>query len=146
MSGRNRPKKSTTVPVALVLLAEVGGVLALTIGSMIYSGASEDRARHAFVSGLPDLLSAPRGERSILEGRISGTVRPIREEFVAYLREQYRSSTARTSRWVSLGGEVPPLTIETATGVVRVVNTDYAFDRAIPVGTIPVCTYRPRQT
>lgn len=131
MSRSRRPEKSYTVSVVLMTLAGVGGLLALAMGAMALFDAAEDRARHAFVSRLPDLLSAPQGETGILEGRIAASAPPLREEFVAYLREERSGLRRSDTGWVSLGGKVQPLTIETGAGAVRVVNTDYTFDRAI---------------
>jgi hypothetical protein len=49
---------------------------------------------------LPPFATANLGERAFLEGRISEQNQIVHGQFVAYVREDYRSSTARTSGWV----------------------------------------------
>jgi hypothetical protein len=125
---RRRPHRLLA---ASMWLSGTLGLLALVIGAMLYVGASEDRARHALISSIPELRSARQDETGFLEGRIAADVPPIRGVFVAYVREQYRSTTARTSGWVSMGGEVQPLTIDTSTGPMRIVNANYALDQSL---------------
>ena len=123
------------VRVALMFIAGIGGILALVIAALTQYDVARDRDRHAFLSGLPDLGSAPHAGTGIVDGRIAGSVPQLRGEFVAYMREQYRSTTARTSGWAWLDGSLQPLSIETAGGAVRIVNADYAFERRIEAWT-----------
>ncbi|MBK7471657.1 MAG: hypothetical protein IPI73_14615 [Betaproteobacteria bacterium] len=130
-----RRVKYFNVRVALMFIAGIGGILALVIAALTQYDVARDRDRHAFLSGLPDLGSEPHAGTGIVDGRIAASVPQLRGEFVAYVREQYRSTTARTSGWTWLDGLVQPLTIETAGGAVRIVNADYAFERGINAWT-----------
>jgi hypothetical protein len=77
------------------------------------------------VRRLPSFATANFGERAFLEGRISEQNQIVHGQFVAYVREDYRSSTARTSSWVEVARQTPPLIIETRGETVRIVNDHY---------------------
>jgi hypothetical protein len=77
---------------------------------------------------LPLFATANLGERAFLEGRISEQNQIVYGQFVAYVREDYRSSTARTSSWHEVARQTPPLIIETRDKAVRIVNDHYALE------------------
>ena len=79
---------------------------------------------------LPVFAVAKPGERAFLEGQISAQNPPVYNQFVAYVREEYRSSIGRNLRWVEVARQTPPLIIEVQGKAVRVVNEDYAFKTA----------------
>jgi hypothetical protein len=79
------------------------------------------------VRQLPPFVTANFGERAFLEGRISEQNQIVHGQFVAYVREDYRSSTARTSSWHEVARQTPPLIIETRGETVRIVNDHYAL-------------------
>ena len=109
------------------VLLSVGLVFAL-IGA---SGAADvpatlSRARR--VEQLQPMAEAAPGQAAFVEGRISNHTPPVYHQFVAYLREEYRSSGARTSHWVQVARKTPPLLIEAHGRAARVVNSDYGLE------------------
>jgi hypothetical protein len=80
------------------------------------------------LSQLPSFALAKPGEKTFVEGRISEHNQPVYQQFVTYLREDYHSSTARTSSWVEVARQTPPLMIETRDKAVRIVNDHYALE------------------
>lgn len=126
MARNRRRRKPSVIFSALVSLAGVVGVLALPMGVLAYRDGARQRARHDLVAALPDLTTARPGEVGVLEGRVAADMPALRDGFVAYLVEEYRGKGWRTT-----GGQVQPLTVETPSGAVQVVNADYAFDRAV---------------
>jgi hypothetical protein len=77
---------------------------------------------------LPSFASAKLGERTFVEGRISEQNQTVYHHFVAYLREDYRSSTARTLGWVETARQTPPFVIDTQGEAVQIVNDTYALE------------------
>jgi len=72
-------------------------------------------------------VAAP-SQAAFVEGRISNHTPTVYRQFVAYLREEYRSSGARTSRWVEVARKTPPLVIEAHGRAARVVNSNYGLE------------------
>jgi hypothetical protein len=72
--------------------------------------------------------AAAPGDPAFVEGRISPRSPVLYREFVAYVREEYRSQ-GETSTWVTVAVAAPALWIETAAGVVPVVNRGYRLEK-----------------
>ncbi len=79
------------------------------------------------VDQLPAFNVAKPGERVFLEGQIGEQNQPIYNQFVAYMREEYRNSIGRNSHWVEVARQTPPLIIKVPGKAVRVVNENYVF-------------------
>jgi hypothetical protein len=105
------------------------GLLGLAIGIHFALSVRDGKKQHALISELPDLRSAS-GSVGILEGRIAADAPPLRDGFVAYVREVYRGRPGRNSqsKWHFDHRQTQPLTVETPGGNVRISNTDYQFD------------------
>jgi hypothetical protein len=132
LEGDSQPKD--TWRVAAGSLAGGVGFVLLAV-AVILLRDDTDRDRHAFVAGLPGLSAAAPGELGIVEGQIAEDMPPLRGEFVAYQRERYESVSEGSSEWQDLDGETQPLRIRNLSGVVEVVNADYALDRALEAWT-----------
>lgn len=124
--ARPPAERGSTLHGTLLLITAILGLTALAGAVFGYFSAADLRARHAEVATLPDLLSAPRGERGLLEGRVALGVQPLRSGFVAFVREEYRRRG-----WESIEQAVQPMMLDTRRGPARIVNADYRLDRTI---------------
>lgn len=127
-TGRNQPG---TLRVAIASLCGILGLGATIVGIPLFNDAREGRSRHALISSLPEFASAPAGERAILEGRIAAGTPLLQGGFVAWLREGYGRNAGSSKGWNVIGGETQPMTIDTASGPVRILNAGYALDNAV---------------
>ena len=110
-------------PVLLV----IGGGVAVLIGGIFLAILIFDP-----VSDLEQLRPVPTAspnEAAYIEGRVSAAMPRVYKEFVAYVREAYKNC-GRTSCWVEVARDTPPLVIETNVGSALVVNSDYLFETA----------------
>ncbi|HWB02149.1 MAG TPA: hypothetical protein VG796_03930 [Verrucomicrobiales bacterium] len=120
-----------TLRVAIASLAAIFGLGATIVGVPLFNDAREGRSRHALISSLPDYSSAPDGGKTILEGRIAAGTPLLQGGFVAWLREGYGRNAGSSKGWNVIGGETQPMTIDTASGPVRILNAGFALDNAV---------------
>jgi hypothetical protein len=105
------------------VLAAILGLGGLGFGGVTYFKDRADRERENEIVALPDVRLAKKGERALVEGEISKDVPSLAHEFVAYVERESRKNSNRV-----VGGQIQPLRILAAHGVVEIVNNDYAFD------------------
>jgi hypothetical protein len=103
------------------------GFVPTTVGASLVANFPTTLSRISRFEQLrPADVVAP-GEPAFVEGRVSNHTPTVYRQFVAYLREEYRSS-GRSSRWVEVARETPPLLIEAHGRVARIVNSNYTLE------------------
>ena len=107
--------------IALAALA----VVALLISTKAIVTGRDIANLQTLLATLPDVAKAAPGKPAILEGRISASVVPLYDEFVAYRRER------REQGWRNLDSGKQPLEVDTASGTYLIGNDDYDLDRMI---------------
>jgi hypothetical protein len=106
------------------MLAGLLAIAGLVFGAATYFKDRRAQSRQAEIAALPDARHAPLGERSVLNGAIATDVPVLAHDFVVYVTYQHSKNLTR-----AIDGLQQPLRIETADGVVEIVNNDYTLDR-----------------
>jgi hypothetical protein len=104
------------------------GILLATVGAQQASAEAEraERLRPLTVAALDD--SQP-GREALIEGRISARNPSLFQEFVAYIREEYRGNDEQDrEKWEEDERRTPPLLIEVADGIVPLAGERYILD------------------
>lgn len=117
-----------TLFVVVLLTGLVGFALVTAVPEYKERLATAERLQPMSVAALGD--SQP-GSEVILEGRISPQSPAVYGSFVAYVREEYRTTDAfgnSVARWDEVARETPPLVVALPDGDVRIANNDYSFD------------------
>jgi hypothetical protein len=120
-------RRAKTVALNPFVLLPVGLVIAV-LGAMVVADIPPTLRDLNSLRQLPAFASAKPGERTFVEGHISEHNQPVYHQFVAYLREDYRSSTARTSGWIEVARQTPPFVIEMQGESVQIVNDYYVLE------------------
>jgi hypothetical protein len=111
----------------------VAGLMGLTIGLIVaiaYAGlAAREAARVERL--LPLTLASLRdlkvGREALIEGHISAQNPALLQDFVAYVREEYRGRGKNRS-WVEAERRTPPLLIDLSDGIVALADEPYELD------------------
>ncbi len=111
----------------LIWLSGLFGIGLLFLAWVLHDSGIKERELASRLMQLPDVHLAQPGETAVVAGTIADSTPLLREEFVAFRREQ-RKSEFRGSRDVVIETGKQPLDIRTSVGRVRIVNDDYAFD------------------
>jgi hypothetical protein len=122
-----RASRHPKLPIAdwfFIALAALAVVALLVSAKAIVTGRTI-ASMQALLANLPDVAKAAPGQPAILEGKISASVVPLHDEFVAYRRER------REQGWRNLDSAKQPLEVETASGTYLIGNDDYDLDRMI---------------
>lgn len=122
-------------PIVLLVVALLCGVIgtALLYDVPAYSARAARAERLEPISAVALADIAP-GREVLLEGQISSRTPALYRSFVAYTREEYRSSQLgwlggdSSQRWEVVEQSTPPLVIALADGEARIANDDYALD------------------
>lgn len=114
------------------MLVGIIGAMALIAGLISLYTVGEIRERQTLLAKLPDALKTAPGERTILTGRVADGIEPLRDHYVAFVREHYLSGTKSSGGWRHLDSGRQPLVVETAAGPYKIANTDYEFDSVVP--------------
>jgi hypothetical protein len=103
------------------------GLLFAIIFALQLADIPEILSRLKHVENLQPRDAAAPGQAAFVEGHISSLSPAVYRRFVAYLREEYRS-VGKTSRWVEVERQTPPLVIEAHGRSTRIVNNDYELE------------------
>jgi hypothetical protein len=127
MRGRN----SAIGPIFLIgfgLVFVAIGIFMATVGAR-QAGAEAERAERLRPLSVAALDDSQPGREALIEGRISNRNPALFQEFVAYVREEYRGSDEDDrERWEEDERRTPPLLIELADGIVSLANDSYILD------------------
>ncbi len=121
----------------LVLLSL--GLMCTILGALSVASLPATRSRLSHVEQLRPVGVAEPNQAAFVEGRISNHTPTVYRQFVAYLREEINQlGVSRSSRWVEVARETPPLVIEADGRVARVVNRNYSLETTdVTVGEQP---------
>lgn len=117
------------VLIAVALVTSIIGII-IVLDTTTYTKRLNRVERLAPMSATALENNALRGE-VLLEGRVSARNAKLHDNFVAYVREEYRDEMLdgdNLQRWVEVKRETPPLFLTLADGDVRLSNNDYIFD------------------
>jgi hypothetical protein len=124
-------RSSAIIPIFLIgfgLVFLALGIFFATVGAQQASAeaARAERLRPLNIATLDD--SQP-GREALIEGRISDRNSALFQQFVAYVREEYRGSDDQDrEQWAEDERHTPPLLIEVIDGVVPLANDNYVLD------------------
>jgi hypothetical protein len=110
------------------------GLIFLAVGLGIATiGARQASAEAARVEQLRPLTAAAiddsqPGREALVEGRINARNPRLFQEFVAYIREEYRGSDNDRDKWQEDERRTPPLLIDVADGLVELADDGYELD------------------
>ncbi len=130
---------------ALLILGSIGGLLSLVGLVLLLLGRSQAQETERLAAGpvintLAQLSQTLPGGAVVLQGTIAERNPLLDQEFVAYVRSQYRGELCVTAtptkgnvtgrkmceaNWVEDKRETPPLWLELSEGRVQLANTDY---------------------
>jgi hypothetical protein len=131
----------TQVVLNPVVLLAIAFLLALVGGSLAFD-VPTSLARARQVEQMPVLDAVTSGQPTWIEGQVDDQTPAVLRDFVAYVREQYRSC-GRSSCWIEVARETPRLVVERVEDTVLIANADYAFDStAVTVEEAPPSTFR----
>src|SRR5690349_7971963 len=120
-----RRPRSAIVPIFLIgfgLIFLTIGILLATVGAQ-QAGAEAERAERLRPLSVAMLDDSQPGREALIEGRISARNPSLFQQFVAYIREEYRGSDDQDrEKWEEDERRTPPLLIELADGVVALAN------------------------
>ena len=111
------------------------GLSALLIGLAVALSAPATSAEAEYVRSLPVISAARLDDPTLngdvlVEGSVSEETPPVYRNFVAFAREEYRSTLIdRTDRWIEAERTTQPFAIRLRDGDVAIVNDDYDFPR-----------------
>jgi hypothetical protein len=122
-------------PIVLLVVALLSGI----VGAVLLYDAPAYAARAARAERLQPasaaaLAGSAPGREVLLEGRVSKRAPAVYRSFVAYVREEYRSSQLgwlggdTSQRWEVVEQVTPPLVVALRGGEARIANDDYLFD------------------
>lgn len=109
-----------------IVLLPVGAVLAI-IGAIIVAYVPSMQSRLRDIEQLRPWDQAEPGQPAFVEGSVSNRTPLIYHQFVAHVREEYQS-VGRSSTWVEVARETPPIVIETNGKMAHVVNNNYDME------------------
>jgi hypothetical protein len=126
-----RARRSLFGPIFLIgfgLIFLVIGTLLATVGAR-QASAEAERAEQLQPMTAAALDDSPSGREALIEGRISARNPSLFQQFVAYVREEYRGSDDEDrEKWEEDERRTPPLLIEVADGAVPLADDHYALD------------------
>jgi hypothetical protein len=104
------------------------GIFMATTGAQ-QARAEADRAERLRPLTVAALDDSQPGREALIEGRISARNPQLFQQFVAYIREEYRGTDDDDrEEWEEDGRRTPRLRIEVADGVVSLANDNYELD------------------
>ena len=109
------------------MLLVPSGLLFAFIGACLVADVPTTLSRVSFIERLPPVAVAVPGQAVFVDGHVSQRTLAIHHQFVAYLREEYRSC-GRRSCWVEVARKTPPLLVESHGRVVQIINDNYHLD------------------
>lgn len=122
-------------PIVLLVVALLSGVIGVAllydVPAYAARAARAERLQPISAAALAD--STP-GREVLLEGQVGNRTPAVYRSFVAYVREEYRSSQFgwlggdSSERWEEVERVTPPLVVALADGEARIANRDYLFD------------------
>ena len=126
-----RGRSSVIVPIFLVgfgLVFLAIGILLATVGAR-QAGAEAARAERLQPLTVATLDDSQPGREALIEGRISDRNPALFQEFVAYIREEYRGSDDQDrEKWEEDERRTPALLIEVVDGNVQLTDGRYVLD------------------
>jgi hypothetical protein len=124
-------RSSAIIPIFLIgfgLVFLALGIFLATVGAQ-QAGAEAERAERLRPLDVAALDDGQPGREALIEGRISDRNSALFQQFVAYVREEYRGSDDQDrEQWAEDERRTPPLLIEVADGVVSLANSSYIVD------------------
>jgi hypothetical protein len=104
------------------------GILLATVAAQ-QARAEADRAERLLPLSVAALDDGQPGREALIEGRISARNPQLFQQFVAYIREEYRGSDDDDNeQWQEDQRHTPRLRIEVADGIVSLANDSYDLD------------------
>ena len=132
-NNRAQPKRGCQLPFGSLLLLGIGLIFLVAGGALAIFGARQataeaDRAERLAPLGIETIDDSRPGREALVEGRIGARNQPLFQDFVAYVREEYRGDEDDKEKWVEDERRTPPLQIELKDGIVELADDQYTFD------------------
>ena len=126
-----RGRRSVIGPIFLIgfgLVFLAIGLIMATVAAR-QAGAEAARAEQLRPLTVAMLDDSQPGREALVEGRISDRNPALFQQFVAYIREEYRGrDDDDREKWEEDERRTPPLLIDLADGIVPLANDNYALD------------------
>lgn len=119
-------------PIVLAAVALVTGIVGIIIVLDMPAYTKQmSRAERLLPASATSIAHSASDNEVLLEGRISPSNSKLHQQFVAYVREEYRDEILDgddMQDWVEVKRETPPFLLRLPDGDVQIANDDYIFD------------------